>query len=199
MMPLQIGITGGIGSGKSVVCRIFQTLGVPVYDADSRAKFLMTSDGILVSAIKKEFGSLSFSDDGTLNRMYLAETVFGDPERLEKLNALVHPAVARDYAEWVRIKKGVKYVIKEAALLFETGSYEHLDYTGLVVAPEELRINRIRKRDPQRTMDHIRQIMARQMPESEARKKADFVIVNDDAQPLLPQVLQLHHRWINMN
>ena len=100
--PLQIGVTGGIGSGKSLVCRIFLCLGVPVYDADSHAKNLMTTDGILISNIKKEFGTLSYNTDGSLNRKYLSETVFEDSEKLETLNSLVHPRVAHDYAEWVR-------------------------------------------------------------------------------------------------
>src|SRR5690606_14754484 len=101
MIPMQVGITGGIGAGKSLVTRIFKTLGVPVYDSDSRAKYVMTTDGILISNIKKEFGELSFHPDGSLNRSYLSELVFRDEERLRKLNELVHPRVANDYEEWV--------------------------------------------------------------------------------------------------
>src|SRR5687767_11177847 len=115
--PLQIGITGGIGSGKSLVCKIFQHLGVPVYDADSHAKELMTTDGILISQIKKEFGDLSYHDDGSLNRVYLANHVFRDEKKLSLLNSLVHPRVAVDYSTWVKAHHTYAYVLKEAALL----------------------------------------------------------------------------------
>ncbi len=116
LTPVQIGITGGIGSGKSLICKIFQVFGVPVHDADSRAKDLMTTDGILVSAIKKEFGELSYQRDGSLNRQYLSETVFKDEVRLNVLNQLVHPRVGDDYARWVSEHRGHAYVLKEAAL-----------------------------------------------------------------------------------
>ncbi len=195
-VPLQIGITGGIGSGKSTVCRIFRVLGVPVYDADSRAKVVMTSDVILIQSIKKEFGSLSFREDGTLNTAFLAEVVFNDAGRLKALNQLVHPAVEKDYRKWLETKRNYPYVIKEAALLFEAGSYRQLNYTGVVTAAEELRVKRVLARDPQRSEKQIRDIMRRQLPEAEARKRADFVIVNDESQPVLPQVLFLHKKWM---
>jgi dephospho-CoA kinase len=195
-LPLQIGITGGIGSGKSTVCQIFRALGIAVYDADSRAKVVMTSDVILIESIKKEFGSLSFREDGTLNTAYLAGHVFGHPERLAALNRLVHPAVATDYRMWLEKQQHQPYVIKEAALLFESGSYRLLHKTGVVVAPEALRLQRVLKRDPQRTEAQVREIMARQLPETEARKRADFIIVNDETQPVLPQVLALHEQWL---
>ena len=134
--PLQIGITGGIGSGKSLVCRIFGQLGVPVYDADSHAKALMTTDGILVSQIKKEFGDLSYRADGSLNRKWLGDHVFSDQEQLEKLNALVHPRVAVDYERWVSQHQHEPYVLKEAALLFEAGSHRLLNKIIVVSAPE---------------------------------------------------------------
>lgn len=196
MNPLQIGITGGIGSGKSTVCRIFRALGVPVYDADSRAKVVMTSDVILIESIKKEFGSLSFREDGTLNTAYLAERVFGDEKRLEILNSLVHPVVARDYESWLRTHKDKPYVVKEAALLFESGSYRKLDCTGVVTAPESVRLKRVLQRDPFRTEKQVRDIMARQLSEDKAKELAGFVIVNDDIQPVLPQVLLLHRHWL---
>ncbi|MCX7637402.1 MAG: dephospho-CoA kinase [Cyclobacteriaceae bacterium] len=199
MTPLQIGITGGIGSGKSTVCRIFRALGIPVYDADSRAKVVMTSDVILIGRIKQEFGSLAFKEDGTLNTVYLAETVFGDEQRLRVLNSLVHPAVASDYENWLQTQLGKPYVIKEAALLFESGSYRNLDYTVLVVAPVEVRLRRVLQRDPFRTEKQIRDIMARQLPEDEAKKLAGFIIQNDDVHPVLPQVLALHQQWLTGN
>ena len=194
-MPRQIGITGGIGSGKSLVCKIFASLGVPVYDADSRAKYVMTTNGILISDIKKEFGELSFNSDGSLNNRYLAQTVFNNPDRLSMLNHLVHPRVADDYQAWVGRHNSHPYVIKEAALLFESGSYQSLDEVVLVFAPEALRINRVRKRDESRSVEQIRDIIARQMPEEEKLKKASAVIRNDESQLVIPQVLQLHEKY----
>ena len=190
--PKQIGITGGIGSGKSLVCRIFQCFGIPVYDADSHAKELMTTDGILISNIKKEFGELSYNTDGSLNRNYLSLSVFNDAEQLKKLNQLVHPRVAIDYKQWVDNKVGVPYVLKEAALLFEAGSNQQLDKVIVVHAPETIRIKRVLKRDRHRTEAQIRSIVKNQMPEEEKLKKADFIVRNDETVLLIPQVVELH-------
>lgn len=195
MIPMQVGITGGIGAGKSLVTRIFKTLGVPVYDSDSRAKYVMTTDGILISNIKKEFGELSFHPDGSLNRSYLSELVFRDEERLRKLNELVHPRVANDYEEWVAEHTQYEYLIKEAALLFESGSYKALDHVILVVAPELLRIDRVVRRDKGRTPDQVRKIMEQQMSDDEKMKLADSIIWNDESRLVIPQVLELHKRF----
>ena len=192
---MQVGITGGIGAGKSLVTRIFKTLGVPVYDSDSRAKYVMTTDGILISNIKKEFGELSFHPDGSLNRSYLSELVFRDEERLRKLNELVHPRVANDYEEWVAEHTQYEYLIKEAALLFESGSYKELDHVILVVAPELLRIDRVVRRDKGRTPDQVRKIMEQQMSDEEKMKLADSIIWNDESRLVIPQVLELHKRF----
>lgn len=196
---LQIGITGGIGSGKSLVARIFNCLGVPVYDADSHAKELMTTDGILISNIKKEFGELSFNTDGSLNRKYLGSTVFNDAEKLKKLNSLIHPRVARDYEQWVENRRGVPYVMKEAAILFETNSNTGLNKAIVVSAPETLRIQRVLQRDTHRTEEDIRAIMGKQMPEDEKLKRGDFIIRNDEKVLLIPQVLDLHSRFLSMS
>jgi dephospho-CoA kinase len=190
--PLQIGITGGIGSGKSLICKIFSCLGVPVYDADSRAKYVMTTDGILISQIKKEFGDLSFDSNGNLNRKYLSESVFGNPEKLERLNKLVHPRVGADYKQWVQQNHSQKYVLKEAALLFESGSHQLLDKVIVVYAPQALRLKRVLNRDKQRTQKQVNEIMERQWPEEEKAKRADFIIQNDERQLVIPQVLELH-------
>ncbi|HEY4652936.1 MAG TPA: dephospho-CoA kinase [Cyclobacteriaceae bacterium] len=195
MMPMQIGLTGGIGAGKSLVGRIFQTLGIPLYNADSRAKYVMTTDGILISNIKKEFGELSFHPDGSLNRRFLSEQVFHDKERLEVLNKLVHPRVLKDYQEWVSEHVQYEYVIKEAALLFESGSYKLLDNVILVVAPEAIRIERVVQRDKGRSRDQIRQIMAQQLSDEEKMKLADAVIWNDESRLVIPQVLELHEQY----
>ena len=190
---LQIGITGGIGSGKSIVAAVFNCLGIPVYDADSHAKALMTTDGILKDAIQKEFGTLSFTEQGQLNRQYLAKEVFPHPEKLKRLNQLVHPRVAEDYHLWMsaQASKSVSYVIKEAALLYDSGSNLLLDKVVVVTAPEELRKQRIRTRD-HRSDFEIEQIIKRQMPQEEMEAKADHVIVNDGKQLIIPQVLRLN-------
>jgi dephospho-CoA kinase len=194
--PVQIGITGGIGSGKSLVCRIFHVLGAPVYDADSRAKKLMTTDGILINEIKKEFGTLSFNEDGTLNRELLSKTVFNNPDRLARLNSLVHPRVALDYNQWTQEQSGAKYCLKEAALLFESGSHQSLDKIIVVAAPDELRIKRVLQRDRHRNRADVEKIINNQMPQEEKIKKADFVIINDEKELVVPQVLKLHE-WFN--
>lgn len=194
--PIQIGITGGIGSGKSLVCRIFHALGVPVYDADSQAKKLMTTDGILIDQIKKEFGSLSYDKDGVLNRELLSKTVFNQPEKLSKLNSMVHPRVAVDYNRWVHEQSGAGYCLKEAALLFEAGSYQLLDKIIVVTAPDELRIGRVLQRDPYRNKAEVEQIIKNQMSQEEKIKKADFVIKNDESELVVPHVLKLHE-WFN--
>ena len=187
---LRIGITGGIGSGKSTVARIFSLLGVAVYNADERAKWLMAHDKKLISNIITQFGQDSYID-GELNKQYLADKVFKDELLVKKLNAQVHPAVASDFADWSS-NYNSGYVLKEAALLFETKSYRELDATILVVSPIELRIKRIKKRDPQRSTEQIENIIARQMATAEALDLADYVIDNDDSKLLIPQVLELH-------
>lgn len=187
---LQLGITGGIGSGKSTVCKIFQTLAVPIYDADSRAKQLMTTEKALVVSIKKEFGEASYLPGGELNRAYLAEAAFSSVELTKKLNALVHPAVARDYMAWAEAQTS-PYTIKEAALLIESGSYQQLDKLIVVTAPIDLRIARIKKRDPFRTESEIRNIMAKQLSDQEREDRADFIIKNDESELLTAQVLDL--------
>jgi dephospho-CoA kinase len=197
--PLQIGITGGIGSGKSLVCRIFQILGAPVYDADSRAKDLMTTDGILISRIKKEFGELSYRQDSSLNREYLGEKVFKDAERLKVLNGLVHPRVAEDYTQWVGHHQQAPYVIKEAALLFEAGSYKTLDKVIVVHAPSSVRIKRVLSRDKHRTEAQVREIMKNQLPDEDTLARADFIIRNDESQLVITQVLDLHHQFLAMH
>ncbi len=197
--PLQIGITGGIGSGKSLVSRIFQQLGVPVYDADGRAKELMTTDSILAGQIKKEFGMQSHSPDGIIDRTLLAQTVFNDPLKLEKLNRMVHPRVAEDYNHWVEQHWDKPYVIKEAALIFEAGSWKGLDKVIVVASPAGLRMQRILSRDTHRTANDVQAIINNQMPEEEKLKRANFIITNDESQLVIPQVLQLHEQLVRMS
>ena len=193
--PLQIGITGGIGSGKSLISKIFAVLGVPVYDADSHAKGLMTTDGILVSQIKKEFGDLSYRADGSLDRNWLANHVFSDERKLQKLNNLVHPRVAADYDKWIASHRDKPYVLKEAALLIESGSYRQLGKIIVVSAPEHIRQRRVLLRDAHRSVEQFKQIVENQLPEERKLEQADYIIVNDDATLVIPQVLRLHEQF----
>jgi dephospho-CoA kinase len=189
-LPWQIGITGGIGAGKSTVTRIFAALRVPVYDADSRAKWLMNTDPVLKAGITEAFGPQAYTPAG-LNRNYLGATVFSNPGKVALLNRLVHPRVGDDYAAWVRGHAGFAYVLKEAALLFESGSYQSLDRVIAVSAPLALRIRRVLQRDPHRTEADVAAIVARQMDEAEKLARADYVVHNDEKTLLIPQVLEL--------
>lgn len=189
----ETGITGGIGSGKSVVARIFQCLGIPVYDADSHAKRLMTTDGNLADRIREEFGNLSYSVDGVLNREYLASAVFSDPARLRRLNELVHPAVTADYRSWRQSlnEQRSPYSLKEAALLLNAAAEPFGGKVIVVTAPQDIRLERVMKRDG-RNREEVLHIMSRQMSEQEMLQHADFVIQNDGVKPLIPQVLDIH-------
>lgn len=196
---LQIGITGGIGAGKSLVARIFHVLAIPVYNADERAKWLMNNDKQLQKQIIELFGEESYQQ-GNLNRPYLAKKVFPNPELLKQLNSIVHPAVGSDYKNWIssREQEGYLYTIKEAALMFENGSYQQLDYTILVHASEETRLKRVLSRDRQRDENQVREIMKNQMPEEQKLKKADFVIENDGKKMVIPQVLEIDKKIVNL-
>ena len=191
---LRIGITGGIGSGKSIASRLFQALGVPVYDADSRARWLMEHNVELRQQLSAAFGSDAYDAAGRLNRPALAATVFRNPELLAQLNALVHPHVGTDFERWALAQQqvGHAYVLKEAALLFEAGSYKQLDRIITVFAPQSVREARVRRRDPHRSAADVQAIMAKQLSEETKMQRADYVLTNDDMQPLLPQVLALH-------
>ena len=195
MPPKQIGVTGGIGAGKSLVCRIFKILGTPVYNADERARWLMTNQPDLIKAIKDKFGPEAFFNDGSLNRSYLSQRMFVDEGQVDWLNHLVHPRVAEDYSKWVGQHQNYKYTIKEAALLFESGSYKDLDSIIVVMAPTKLRMERVIKRDPQRTEEQIKGIIDHQMNDAQREAKADYLIQNDGKQLLLTQVLELHRRF----
>ena len=196
---LRIGITGGIGSGKSIASRLFHALGVPVYDADTRARWVMENDAALRDELRAAFGADTYDATGQLNRPALAGMVFNNPARLAQLNGLVHPHVGTDFERWatVRQQAGHAYVLKEAALLFEAGSYKQLDRIITVFAPLAVRTARVLRRDPQRSAADVAAIMAKQLSEDEKMLRADHVLVNDDAQPLLPQVLALHAGFLS--
>jgi dephospho-CoA kinase len=189
--PVLVGITGGIGAGKTIVSKLFILLGIPVYYADDRAKWLMVNDSDLILQIREAFGDETYTSSGLLNRTYLANTIFSDPIKYELINSFVHPVVRTDFAQWADRQKS-RYVLKEAALLFETGSYRDLDKTILVSAPLEIRITRILERDPDRDVKQIHNIIARQLPEEDKKALADYVIDNKDSKLVIPQVLKIH-------
>jgi len=190
----KIGITGGIGSGKTTVCKIFESMGIPVYYADNRAKALITEDPKLVQGIKDLLGDEAYHDDGSYNRQYVASIVFNDTQKLKKLNALVHPAVAKDTILWHQSQSKVPYTLKEAALIVETGGYQELDYLITVWAPREVRIQRVLNRDGI-TREAVEARINKQMPEFEKLKKAHFVVINDGDTSLVDQVVSLHRRF----
>ncbi|MBS4073389.1 MAG: dephospho-CoA kinase [Algoriphagus sp.] len=191
--PFLVGVTGGIGSGKSTVCQVFSILGIPIYSADDRAKWLMANDPNLKKEISSQFGEKSFLEDGSLNRAFLAEEVFSDPEKVKKINALVHPAVGEDFKKWTK-EQSAPYLIKEAALLFESGSYKELDYIINVSSPLKIRVARVLLRDPHRSEDQVNHIIDQQMPDEQKNELADYVIKNNDSKLILPQVLEIHQK-----
>ncbi len=195
-MSIKVGITGGIGTGKSFVSKIFKTLGVPFYDADLEAKLVMVKNKNVRQALIKSFGSETYLEDGTVNRKYLSGIVFRDSEKLALLNSIVHPAVIQESVDWSN-RQTAPYILKEAALLYESGSYKNLDYTILVTAPEELRIQRVIQRDGVEREEVLRR-MGRQMSEEDKLQYADFLIHNDGVLPLLPQVLAIHNNLIHV-
>ena len=189
----KIGITGGIGAGKSLVCNIFEVLDIPNYPADARAKWLQVNNSQLKAQIEALFGAEAYQE-GQLNRAFISKIVFGNPEKLKKLNELVHPAVAKDFQQWCENHQDKPFILKEAALLFETGSYKQLDATILVHAPEEIRLKRTLQRDPHRTEEEVQKIMDQQMEESKKLELADFIITNDGKTSLIKQCHSLFEK-----
>lgn len=192
---LKIGITGGIGAGKSTVASIFKVLGVPVFDADATAKNILNTDPVLREQIIATFGSETYKQ-GLLDKKYLATLVFNNPDQLAKLNALVHPATIAAAEQWASHFTSRPYIIKEAALLFEAGTNEGLDYIIGVTAPEELRIARVMARD-QVTREEVLGRMQHQLDDTEKMRRCDFVIDNNEQSLVIPQVLALHHKFIS--
>jgi dephospho-CoA kinase len=190
---LKIGITGGIGSGKTTICRVFEALAVPVFNADEVAKMIMITDPNLVENIKLHFGKEAYFENGELNRKFLSAIVFNDSKALQQLNKLVHPAVFHAFDNWA-VKQNSPYCLHEAAILFESGAYKSCDYSILVFAPEELRIQRVQKRDGH-SIAEIRDRMDKQMHEGEKEKLADFIIINDESIAVIPQILKIHNRF----
>ncbi len=186
---IKVGITGGIGSGKTTVCRLFAALGVPVYDSDSQAKRLMEKDPQLRESLAERFGRAIYAT-GHLDRKMLAVRVFGNPAELAALNALVHPAVMRDFECWASMHEDTDYVMLESAILFEAGLASYVDLTLAVVAPLELRIERTCQRDGA-TPEEVRRRIAAQFSEEELRARADYVVTNVDRTLLEGEVRRL--------
>lgn len=195
---LKVGITGGIGSGKTTVCRVFEVLGIPVFYADDAAKSIMHTDALLREDIIKGFGKDSYTVNGELDRKYIAAIVFNNSEQLFKLNSLVHPAVFRAFDRWVAEQEGVPYVLKEAALLFESDAHKMCDQSILVKSPEALKIKRIMARD-QTTAEEVRLRMERQFSDEQKKKFADHIIINDEQMLLMPQILILHKHFLGLS
>ena len=186
---LKIGITGGIGSGKSTVANLFEVMGIPVYNADLAAKRLMNEDVALKEKIKQQFGDDVYKNE-KLDNKYLAQIVFSSEEKLHLLNSIVHPATINDANAWM-LKQTTPYTLKEAALLFESGAAELLDYVIGVTAPAPLRLQRVMQRDNSSREDVMAR-MNKQMDEEIKMKLCNFIITNDEQQLLIPQVLALH-------
>ena len=186
---LKVGITGGIGSGKSTVCRVFTTLGIPVFNADDAARYLMDTNEQLKESIISLLGKESYINSKP-DRAKIASIVFKDPAKLEQLNTIIHPATISYGERWMS-EQTTPYVIKEAAIFFESGSYKSMDVMVGISAPLELRIQRALKR-PGSTREEILSRIAQQMDEGEKMKRCDYVINNDEQQAIIPQILELH-------
>jgi dephospho-CoA kinase len=195
----KIGITGGIGSGKTTVCKIFESLDIPVYYADKEAKKIMASNLSVKKQIKALIGEDAFFKNGKPDRSYIASKIFTDKELLAEINEIIHPAVQLDadrWFEWMKNENKSRYCLKEAALLVETGSYKSLNALIVVTCPEDIRIQRVMKRDNLKFEDVMRKVR-NQMPEEDKVNLADFVIVNDGKTSLIPQVWAIHHKLMS--
>jgi len=187
---LKVGLTGGIGSGKSYVARKFEKLGIPVYYADKEAKRLMIQDKLLKQDLKTLLGTASYHRNGRLNRAYVATKIFNDKQLLSKVNALVHPAVGRDFQIWAQTQES-DYVLEESAIVFENGLQNNFDKVILVTAAEDVRISRVMKRD-KITEEQVRSRIRQQLPDKKKISLANFVINNDGKSDLEVQILAIH-------
>lgn len=195
----RIGITGGIGSGKTTVCNIFETFGIPVYYADQNAKKLMNSNPYVKKSIKNILGNSAFYKNGQPNKAFIASKIFSDKNLLSQINQIIHPAVQREAERWAEQfnKSIIPYVLNEAALLVENGGYRSLDALIVVTCPEDIRIKRVMKRD---SISHA-EVMKRiknQLPEEEKIKVADYLIINDGNLPLIPQIWAIHQKILGV-
>ncbi len=186
----KIGITGGIGCGKTTASKVFSLLGVPIYNADERSKTILDSSSVVIEKVKQKFGDDIYESKG-INRKKLAAIVFANPELLNELNQIVHPAVFDDFDNWCLLHENEPYILKEAALIFETILHQKLDKIIVITASEELRLSRVMQRDGS-TQEEVRKRIQNQMSEKEKIERADFVIHNDEQQLIIPQILSIH-------
>ena len=192
----KVGITGGIGSGKTTVCALFKTLGIPVYNADERAKWLMNHDADVMRSVKELIGDEAYDSEQMANSKLIASIVFRDKKLLDALNQIIHPAVAKDGESWYAAQQAHAYVLKESALMFETEIYKDMDKNILVISPEALRIERVRKRDHS-SVEAIKERMNHQMSDEEKIPLADYIIHNDTDHSLIEQVIAIHKKLLN--
>lgn len=195
---LRVGITGGIGSGKSTVCNMFRNLGIPIFTADEVGKKILNEDKAVKKKVIQLFGEDMYTSEGKIDRQRMAQLVFNDPNELEKLNEIVHPKVNEAFEEWVIENNKAPYVLKEAAILLETGNYHTLDKIINVFASKAQRIERIKKRDQVSEADVLKR-MRFQFSDAERNKMADYIIMNEDGkeEDLLPQIMELHEILLN--
>jgi len=191
----KVGITGGIGSGKTTVCNIFQTLGIPVYSADIRAKWLMSYQAELKLEVKRILGTEAYHGNGRLNRKYVASRIFNNKDLLKQINSIVHPVVHRDAESWFS-KQTSPYALYEAALLIENDSYKSMDALIVVTAPQELRVKRVVLRD-KTTRKAVEARINNQLPQKEKDALADYLIVNDEKTSLITQIINIHKELLD--
>ena len=190
---IVVGLTGGIGSGKTTVAKQFELLGIPIYIADEEAKKLMNRSKIIKRKLIELFGNEAYVDN-QLNRAFIADIIFKNKEYLQKMNAIIHPRVAKHFNKWMK-KQSAPYVIKEVAILFENGGYEFCDYVITVIAPKKLRLSRLLKRD-NTTKDKIEAIIKNQWTDEQKVKLSQFVITNEDLENTKKQVVKVHNQLL---
>nr|WP_320120103.1 dephospho-CoA kinase [uncultured Marinifilum sp.] len=186
---LKIGLTGGIGTGKSIAAKVFKLLGIPVYVSDIEAKKLMNSNSLIREKLIAKFGAKVYTNNSILNRKYLANIIFNKPEALQEVNAIVHPVVRSNFEDWCKKKSNFPYVIQESAILFDTGLYKNFDKIICITADEDIRISRVMKRDGV-SADLVNARIKNQIPEKEKIQKSDFVIYNN-SELLIPQIIKI--------
>jgi len=192
---LKVGVTGGIGSGKTLVCEVFKRLGIPVYNADNEAKNILNSNTEVRKSIENYFGQ-DIYENNSLNKKKLAEIIFNNTEAIQRINSIVHPVVRQKFIDWCKQYEDKTYVIEEAAIIFESGAYKEFDYTINVFAPEQIRIQRVMERD-KATIEDVKNRMQNQMSDDERMKLANFTIINDGTKMIIPQILEIHSKIVN--
>ena len=195
---LKVGLTGGIGSGKSVISKVFEILGIPVYNSDNVAKYLINNLPIIKEKLIYEFGNEVFDQNGNLNQQFLAQLVFNSPGKLNILNSIIHPEVREDFVKWLNSKNEFPYIIKEAAIIVESETYKELDYLIVVTALEKEKIKRVMERD-NCSENEVKQRMKNQLPDAEKIKVADFIINNNENEMILKQIISIHNQIIKLS